>query len=145
MNQRRVRTFHYLIQRLKFWRLVRFSSVGLSGVLVNQGLLWALTTYVFGERFYLLAAVFSVEASVINNFYWNDIWTFGDRQVKDGWLKRLIKFHGSRFLGIITSLVVLFILTDILGMYYLLSNLFSIGAGTVVNYLTSDYWVWSER
>ncbi len=126
-------------------RLVRFGGVGLSGLVVNMGLLWLLTTYVFGERLYMLSAIISIEASIINNFYWNDVWTFGDRRVSDGWFMRLLKFHGSRLLGMITNLAVLYILTDIAGLYYLLSNIIAIGAGTLVNYLTSDRWVWAER
>ncbi|MDJ0269807.1 MAG: GtrA family protein [Aigarchaeota archaeon] len=138
-------TLHHILAKIPIIRLVRFGGVGLSGLVVNVGLLWLLTTYVFGERFYMLSAVISIEASIINNFYWNDLWTFGDRRVSDGWVVRLFKFHGSRFLGMITNLAVLYLLTDLAGLYYLLSNVIAIGAGTLVNYLTSDKWVWAER
>ena len=143
MKQRALQLINAMLRLVPFVRFVKFSSVGLSGVAVNLGLLWFLTTFVFGEHLYMLAAVISIEASVINNFYWNDIWTFKDRRRYNGsLLTRLLKFHVSRILGILTNLGVLYMLTEYLALYYLLSNIFAIGAGTLVNYLTSDKWVW---
>ena len=136
------RTLSDIVRRIPIVRLFKFSSVGLSGVVVNLGLLWLLTTFVFGENLYLLAAVISIEVSVINNFYWNDRWTFRDRRDGSSVWVRLLKFHGSRFLGILTNLLVLYILTDIIGLYYIISNIFAIGAGTLINYLTSGKFVW---
>ena len=131
-----------IMQKIPIVRRFKFSSVGLSGVIVNLGLLWLLTTFILGEDLYMLAAVISIEASVINNFYWNDRWTFKDRRDGSSIWMRLLKFHGSRFLGIVTNLAVLYFLTDFIGLYYIISNIFAIGAGTLVNYLTSDKWVW---
>ncbi|GBC68711.1 hypothetical protein HRbin01_00395 [archaeon HR01] len=123
-------------------RFVRFSLVGVSGVAVNQGLLFLLTNYVLGERLYLAAAVISTEMSVLNNFIWNEVWTFKDKHYSNSVYGRLLKFHGSRLLGILIGLVILYILTDVMGIHYLFSNLASIAASTIVNYLTSDLWVW---
>ena len=59
-------------------RFLRFAVVGLSGVIVDMGLLFLLsdpTMLGWGlTRSKLLAA----EAAIINNFLWNDVWTFGD-------------------------------------------------------------------
>lgn len=143
MKEKALQIIGYILRIIPFVRFIKFSSVGLSGVVVNLGLLWLLTTFVFGEHLYMLAAVISVEVSVLNNFYWNDIWTFRDRRKRNGnLLNRLLKFHVSRVLGVLTNLGVLYFLTEYLTIYYLVSNIFAIGAGTLVNYLTSDKWVW---
>ncbi|HID04942.1 MAG TPA: GtrA family protein [Candidatus Caldiarchaeum subterraneum] len=143
MKQKALQFISFILRVFPFVRFIKFSSVGLSGVAVNLGLLWILTTFIFGERLYMLAAVISVETSVLNNFYWNDVWTFRDRRGHNGGLlNRLLKFHVSRILGILTNLGILYLLTEYLALYYLISNIFAIGAGTLVNYLTSDKWVW---
>ncbi|MEM2237562.1 MAG: GtrA family protein [Candidatus Caldarchaeum sp.] len=123
-------------------RFFKFAVVGGVGLLINTAMLYLLTTYVFGEKLYMVSAVFAMEAAIINNFMLNEYWTFRDRAGKSGFLKRMLKFHGSRLLGAATSLLTLYLLTDFAGLYYLVSNLIAVVVGTVVNYLTSRFWVW---
>ena len=59
-------------------RFVKFCAVGLSGIIVNQGVLWLLTEFV-GLRYYV-SAIFGIEASIISNFILNDYFTFTDRR-----------------------------------------------------------------
>lgn len=131
-----------LMIRFDLLRFSKFALVGGVGLVVNTVLLYVLTTYVFGERLYLAAAAISLEASILNNFLLNEYWTFRDRRSGKGFLTRMLKFHGSRIVGAATSLVILYILTDLLGLYYLVSNLIAVLLGTAVNYLTSNFWVW---
>ena len=61
-------------------RAVKFMVVGFTGVVVNVGFLFFLT-----ERFglyYLLSGLIGIEASIISNFFLNDLWTFGDIEDK---------------------------------------------------------------
>lgn len=105
-----------LINRLRLslsWvfvsRLIRFAIVGLSGVFVDLGgfyflhtlLGWVLTP----------SAILSTEVAIINNFFWNDIWTFGDMSVQQQLgtqrLQRFFKFNLICFFGLIfNSLIV---------------------------------------
>ncbi len=128
--------------RKTFPRFLRFSLVGLSGVFINQASLYLLTEYVLSTRLYLAAAVLSTELALLNNFVWNELWAFRDKQYTGTMAGRLLRFHGSRILGILTGLAILYLLTDIAGIYYLISNLVSIAIATLINYLTSEYWVW---
>lgn len=128
--------------RFEFARFLKFAVVGIVGVVVNTVALYLLTSFVFGERLYLAAAAISLELSILNNFYLNEVWTFRDKAAAGGVSQRLIKFHGSRLLGAATTLLVLYLLTDIFHIYYLLSNLVGVGVGTLVNYVTSRFWVW---
>ncbi|NEU72169.1 GtrA family protein [Hassallia byssoidea VB512170] len=105
-----------LINRLRLslsWvfvsRLIRFAIVGLSGVFVDLGgfyflhtlLGWVLTP----------SAILSTEVAIINNFFWNDVWTFGDvsvqQQLGNQRLQRFFKFNLICFFGLIfNSLIV---------------------------------------
>lgn len=131
-----------LLSRLELARFIKFSVVGGVGLVVNTVALFVLATYVFGEKLYLVAAAISLELSIVNNFLLNEYWTFRDRTSSGKILNRFVKFHGSRIAGFFTTLGILYVLTDIIGIYYLVSNLISVLVGTAVNYLTSNYWVW---
>ena len=123
-------------------RFLKFCAVGLSGVLVNMGLLWLLTEV--AGLFYLLSAAISIETSIISNFILNDYFTFRDRrspQVKS-FLSRLLKFNVVSLAGLGLNMGVLWLLTEVFGIYYLLSNLCGIAVATLWNYLVNTWWTW---
>lgn len=83
-------------------RFVRFGIVGGSGVVVNLGI-YALMTRGFGLGDDLLGRyvsyAFSVEISILTNFFLNDIWTFSDRRGENPWLIRMFRFHVVSLVG----------------------------------------------
>jgi len=123
-------------------RFTKFCLVGLSGVGVNMGLLWLLTE--FGGLDYRLASPISIEMAIISNFTLNDYFTFPDRRTRGekSFLMRLAKFNLVSLAGLGINLAVLWLLTETLGIYYLLSNLCGIALATVWNYLVNSLWTW---
>ena len=123
-------------------RFVKFCLVGLSGVLVNVGLLWLLTE--FAGLFYLVSAAISIETSIISNFALNDYFTFSDRRLPGvkSFLGRLLKFNLVSLAGLAINMGVLGLLTQIFGIYYLLSNLCGIAVAILWNYLVNTWWTW---
>jgi dolichol-phosphate mannosyltransferase len=92
--------------RLRFSRsarFIRFCIVGFSGVFVDLGVFWFLRDG-FGLGL-TRSTVISAEVAIVNNFLWNDLWTFGDiarRQPgKRQRIKRLIKFNVICLMGIV--------------------------------------------
>ncbi|MCW5314111.1 GtrA family protein [Nostoc sp. KVJ3] len=89
-------------------RFIRFGVVGLSGVIVDLG-----TFYLFHNSLFLpltSSAMLSTEMAIVNNFLWNDIWTFGDvsfEQKTSQKLQRFFKFNLICLVGLIfNSLIV---------------------------------------
>jgi dolichol-phosphate mannosyltransferase len=123
-------------------RFVKFCIVGGSGVLVNMGLLWLLTEV--AGLFYLVSSVVAVETAIVNNFVWNDVWTFHDRRRpgRAERLKRLARFNAVSVGGLGINVAVLWLLTEQLGMHYLVSNLFGIAAATLWNFFMNAVWTW---
>jgi len=122
---------------------IRFAIVGGTGTFVNLGVL-SLCRYVIGLP-HAVAAPIAIEASVINNFVLNDRWTFKHSRV-GSWVTRLLKFHVSSAVGVLTQLAVS------LGVYYeaglhesVVAQIIGIIAGFVLNYLISRRFVWRER
>jgi dolichol-phosphate mannosyltransferase len=140
MEQASVRRTYPIPQ--EFTPAFRFGCVGLSGVVVNMTLLWILT-----ERFhvhYLLSSVIATEATILSNFVLNYIWTFGAMRAQQSLSRSLIKFNMISIGGLLLTVALLFFLTDIVGMPYLLSNVLAIGASTGLRYAASRQWVWKR-
>jgi len=123
-------------------RFIKYCLVGASGVFVNMGLLWLLTEV--GGLYYLFSAAFSIETSILTNFTLNDRFTFPDRRAKGTrqFVTRLAKFNLVSLAGLGVNLSVLWFLTSVAGMYYLLSNLCGIAVATLWNYLVNFWWTW---
>ncbi|TVQ07228.1 MAG: glycosyltransferase [Leptolyngbya sp. DLM2.Bin27] len=101
--------FMQLHQRFPMQRFVRFGLVGLSGVVVDMVLLYLLHSTLGWPltRSKILAA----EVAILNNFFWNDAWTFADiSMLQRGWparLKRLLKFNLVCLAGLVLNVLVL--------------------------------------
>ena len=123
-------------------RFIKFCTVGLSGIIVNQGFLWLLTEFA-GLRYYI-SALFGIEASIVSNFVLNDYFTFTDRRTGKGksFLARLLKFNVICLAGAGIQYGLLMLFTSVFGVYYLVSNLIGIAVAFLWNYFMSSWWTW---
>jgi dolichol-phosphate mannosyltransferase len=120
--------------------LIKFMLVGLSGVVVNQGLLWLLTD--FGGLRYYISAIFAIEASIISNFVLNDYFTFARRRAGRFFMGRLLKFNLICLAGAAIQYGLLVLFTSVLGIYYLISNIIAIAVAFLWNYFFNRNWTW---
>ncbi len=128
----------------EFRRFLKFAVVGGSGVIVNLGLLWFLKE-VLGI-YYLLAAAASIEVSIITNFILNEYWTFRDMRQNDvGILKRGVKFNIVSVVGMAINITVLYLFTDLAGLYYMHSEILGIIAAFLWNYFVNLAWTWRQK
>jgi dolichol-phosphate mannosyltransferase len=122
-------------------RFLKFCTVGAIGAVVNLLVLYALTE--FGV-FYLLSGLVGIEAGLLSNFVFNRSWTFKDRGASGlrFTLTALYRDHAVRFVGIILNLAILWLLTSLFGIYYLLSQLIGITVAMLWNYGGNQWWTW---
>jgi dolichol-phosphate mannosyltransferase len=121
-----------------FRRFLRFGVVGLSGVVVDMTLLYLLSdpqSLGWGlTRSKLIAA----EVAIINNFLWNDAWTFGDRSRRHPGLarrlRRFAKFQAVCLAGLAMNTVLLNLQFNLLGMNRYVANAIAIAAVTGWNF-----------
>ena len=119
-------------------RFIRFAIVGLSGVAVDMGLLFVFsdpTMLAWGlTRSKLLAS----EMAIVNNFIWNDTWTFRDLSAHQrGMTQRLRRFGKFQLVclaGVIINAVLLNLQFNLLGMNRYLANAIAIVLVTGWNY-----------
>lgn len=125
-------------------RFLKFACVGASGIVVNQGLLWFFTEII--GIYYLFSAAIAIETSIITNFILNEKWTFRDRSHgKSGMFRRGLKFNAVSVAALVINISVLFFCTEVLGIYYLISNLIGIVAAFLWNYFVNLGWTWKEE
>lgn len=89
------------LRQLPIGRFLRFGIVGFSGVFVDLIVFHLLRTELGLAR--SPSILLSIEAAIINNFFWNDAWTFADvAQQQKGQaarLQRFLKFHSVCLIG----------------------------------------------
>lgn len=121
-------------------RITRFAVVGISGVAVNTFFLWFFTEV--AHLHYMLSSPLAVELSIVSNFSLNNSWTFRDTSPGSSFWARVAKFHVTAAGGFVINYLFLVGLTELAGLYYLLSNLAGILAGFLWNYTVNVKWTW---
>lgn len=116
-------------------RFFRFGLVGFSGVFVDLGVFYLLRSQGVGLT---TSAAISGELAIINNFLWNDFWTFGDiasRQPgKRQRLRRLVKFNIICLIGLVLNVLIVNFFFNILGINEYVAKLIAIAAVTLWNF-----------
>ncbi|MGH2459819.1 MAG: GtrA family protein [Chloroflexota bacterium] len=123
------------------WRVVRFGLVGISGIVVNSIVL-ALLVQV-GQLRPPLAGALATEVAIVSNFVLHDRWTFRDARASRRWSSRALRYNLSALGGLSITVATLTALTNGLHLYYLIANVFAVGAGCLCNYLLSSRFAWA--
>jgi dolichol-phosphate mannosyltransferase len=137
---------HHESAAWKEWkRVFKFGLVGLSGIVVNMVVLWYLTEFV--GFYYLVSSLFAIELSILNNFVWNDLWTFraGTSHKHPSRWHRLISFHIVSAGGLVINMGILYLLTSVGGVYYLISNIIGIVVGFGWNFMLNRRVTWRTK
>jgi dolichol-phosphate mannosyltransferase len=128
-------------------RLFRFAVVGSSGVIVDMGLLFLLSDprmLAFGlTRSKIVAA----EMAIVNNFSWNDAWTFRDLastqlSLRAKW-RRFLKFNAICLIGLAFNVALLNVLFNFAHMNRYFANALAIVAVTTWNFTLNRKFGWN--
>lgn len=130
---------HLVKLRFARWpvmRFLRFGIVGFSGVFVDMGVFYLLYT-VLGLAL-TRSAILSAEVAILNNFLWNDIWTFGDisshQKGMGKRVKRFVKFNLICLSGLILNVLIVNLLFNVFGMNAYVSKIIAIALVTFWNF-----------
>ncbi|MBW4449778.1 MAG: glycosyltransferase [Spirirestis rafaelensis WJT71-NPBG6] len=129
-----------ITQRINFpvGRFLRFGLVGLSGVFVDMTLLYLLSDPSTLALPLTRSKIIAGEIAIINNFLWNDAWTFAD--VSSGqheWrqrMKRFLKFNIICLAGLVLNVLVLNVVFNFIIQNRYIANLIAIAVATVWNF-----------
>lgn len=127
-----------LILKLAEYRPLKFVVVGITGVIINVGILSLLHT--LGLTIPIAGAI-AIESSILTNFAVNNAWTFRSKR-EGGLISRLLKYNLVTLLGAVINYAVLNALV-LISVHYVFADLIGIALGFLANYLGSELFVWS--
>ena len=117
-------------------RFLRFGLVGFSGVFVDLTVFYLLLTVI--HLGLTRSTILSAGVAIINNFLWNDLWTFSD--ISQGQrdphqrFKRFLKFSAICLAGVILQALIINFLYNVLGINQYLAKLIAIAVATIWNF-----------
>ncbi|MEM7066450.1 MAG: glycosyltransferase [Cyanobacteria bacterium P01_B01_bin.77] len=124
--------------QLPISRLIRFGTVGLSGVFVDMAVLFLLSDPTMVGWNLTRSKILAAETAIINNFIWNDLWTFGDISKKQRGLKpalrRFLKFNLVCLIGLTINVLLLNLLFNVFGINRYFANFIAIALVTLWNF-----------
>ena len=142
-----------LLQWLSRIRYFKFGVVGASGTVVNMLVLYLSHNYLFdaleadlGKPYLSLAVAIAV--ATLNNFSWNRLWTWADRQADaseqaaPGFSQQLLKYALASWFGIGLQYVLTLWWSHF--MHYMLANVLAIAVASVSNFLANDRWTFKK-
>jgi putative flippase GtrA len=132
--------------RRLFSRILKYGTVGGMGTCVQ---LASLALLIRGaELHYLAATALAVETAILHNFFWHELWTWGDRGLSrsGGRISRLLRFNFTTGLTSIGgNLAFMRIFVGQLSLPPLIASAASIACCALANFLVSDRLVFLGR
>jgi putative flippase GtrA len=145
--------FSSLLRRIFSLRFLKFGTVGVSGIVINQGVLYVAQEHIFhvshvvgevnwwGLNLSLGLAIFF---ATLNNFFWNRLWTWADR--KELYDRPWLVQFGQYTLSCGLSIALQVIFTNLMAphVYYLIANFIAIVFTSVLNFILNDIWTFGR-
>ena len=128
---------------------IKFAMVGATGVVVNYLVVIIFKLWIPWINILIGDAV-GIELSIINNFIWNDMFTFKNSQQLDsadsvqGRVIRFLKYNLVSLVSTSVNLSTFYYLDSVSGVYYLWSLFVAIILAFLINYVGSSRWAWSK-
>jgi dolichol-phosphate mannosyltransferase len=126
-------------------KLFKFGIVGLSGIVVNEGVLIYLKGYV--QLSLPVASIIAIELSIMSNFILNDAWTFKTEQqhaLPYRW-QRLLSFQIISIGGAAINFVILNALAEFAGVDYRIANILGILVAFSWNFWVNRRVTWGRK
>ena len=121
----------------------QFATVGALGLVINQVVLWLLMDVIHFQHL-LTAAAIATQASTTFNFIGTESWVFAARRSGGGFgvIRRFVVYDAVNSTALLIRLPLLQVLTAGLHMNYLVANLITLVALTLLRFVVADSLIW---
>jgi dolichol-phosphate mannosyltransferase len=120
-----------------------FALVGVSGILINSLVLFLGTDQL--HLYYLLSAGVATVASTLWNFSLTEGLVYRSKNPSEGLIKRFGLFFVMNTLALALRTPMIYLLTTVLGIYYVISNLASLAILTFLRFALADNLIWEQK
>jgi len=127
-----------LHRRPSIRQFVKFCIVGGIAAVINFSFLYALTEW--SGWWYIYSAIFGFLISAIFNFNANKFWTFKNRDRGRHALNQVFKFSLVLVAGLLINTLLIYAVTEGVGLDYRLSWVFATGVVTFWNFGFNRFW-----
>jgi len=135
-----------LAQAPRLRQFIKFCLVGGSGVAVDMAVLYFLAEPAWCGWNVTLSKVCSAETAMLNNFLWNEVWTFRssvrEQRTWTGVASRLWRFHAICGVGIGLAVLFLHLFYTALGLNLYFANFLAIVLVTLWNFWMNALFNW---
>jgi len=119
-----------MIDKILLLRFLKFSVIGLSGMIIDIGTTWLLKEKVKINKYIANSCGFILAAS--SNYLWNRIWTFQSHNRNIG--TEYFSFISISLIGLGLNNFIIWILSDKMKWNFYLSKIIAIGIVTLWNF-----------
>jgi dolichol-phosphate mannosyltransferase len=123
-------------------RLIGFGLVGATGILVNSLVLYLVTSRL--NIYYLISVAIATVASTLWNFSFTELLVYRAAHQPQGRLRRLIMFSALNIGALLIRGPIIYVLTSIFAINYLISNLITLVLMIGVRFVASDLIIWGK-
>ncbi len=128
----------------KYRRFINFALVGGIGSIWYYATLYLLTEY--ADIWYGWSAIIGTVLALTNNYLINHYYTFrhvkeNNRSLFKGWLK----YVGNSAVGDGVDWCILILLTEVFGIWYMLSAFLSSGVACIIKYFIASKFIWGKK
>ena len=120
-----------------------YYSVGGSGVLVNLGILYALTDFM--GLWYMASQVIAISVSISSNFMFNRFWTFSGSIQDQRNSVMYVKFIIVSLIGMGIQLGITYSLVENMSLYYMYAAGIGIVIAGAINYVVNRRWTFGIK
>jgi putative flippase GtrA len=118
----------------------KYVIVGISSTLIDMTSLYILVDLMKWNLYFSI--IISFLLAVINWFLLNKFWTFNDRDEK--YKKQFLKFLIVSIIWLLLTLLTMYLLVEVLEIYYLLSKVFTSFLVLFWNYTWNKIWTFKK-
>ena len=122
---------------------IKYYSVGGSGVLVNLGILYALTDFM--GLWYIASQVIAISISISSNFLFNRFWTFSGSIQEQRNSVMYVKFIIVSLIGMGIQLGITYSLVENMSLYYMYAAGIGIVIAGAINYVVNRRWTFGIK
>ena len=124
-------------------RWLKFSVVGAAGLVVQLATLWACTRWLGIAP--TIATVLAVEAALLHNFVWHEVWTWRGGSPSARW-NRLWRFHvATGSISIVSNVVFTMLFKNEFAIPLLVANVMAVAVTAILNFLAAELWVFRAK
>ena len=122
---------------------MKYYTVGGSGVLVNLGILYALTDFI--GFWYIASQIIAISISISSNFLFNRFWTFSGSIEDQRNSVMYVKFLIVSLIGMAIQLGITYSLVENIALYYMYAAGIGIIIACAINYIVNRRWTFGIK